>query len=76
MVVTLEPGGHIDVKVPVSARKRRWVTQGNASVAEPGSPISPGTYTLKVQSPYSDMVDGDPQHRRSRWVKAPLHVVK
>jgi len=74
VAVALEPGGYIQVKVPVSARKQRWVTQGHQAVAEPGGPIPPGTYTLVISSPYSDPVDGDPRHRRGRSVKAQLVV--
>jgi len=71
--VTLEPKGHIDVMVPVSSVKKRWVMQGDQAVVTPGGPIPAGKYTVQFRSPYNDPNKG-PNDDRSLWIKAPLEI--
>jgi hypothetical protein len=73
--LVMPAGGVMRKQIRWDARRDRFVCANDICEVEPGSPIEPGRYRIEVDTPFSDPVDGNEQHRRSRRVSATLEVV-
>ena len=72
--VILLPGGRLGAGITVTAKVMRWVVRGKACKRARPTPLAPGRYVLRVNTPFSDMVGGKRWHRRTRTVETPLLV--
>ncbi len=72
--IRLPPNGVLTKHIHWTVRKKRFVCAGEECREEAGSPIPPGTYRVKVDTPFRDPVHGERSAVRPRLVSATLTV--